>query len=98
MNRIVCGRISCFSVTLTATYITSSLRNKSTSITLFTMKEMPPTYIEGFHDKESVEKMEYLELGKTELLISKISMGTATLSYFYGYVCVCVCNILICSI
>ncbi|KAG4077491.1 hypothetical protein HA402_002918 [Bradysia odoriphaga] len=50
------------------------------------MKEFPPTFIEGFHDKDSVQKMEYVELGKTELLVSKISMGTATLSHFYGSV------------
>ncbi|KAJ6633177.1 ATP-binding cassette sub-family B member 6 [Pseudolycoriella hygida] len=48
------------------------------------MNALPPTYVESFHDKESVEKMEYIELGKTELLVSKISLGGGTLSHFYG--------------
>lgn len=50
------------------------------------MHTLPPTYVEGFHDEESVKKMEYAELGKTELLISKISIGGATLTNLYGFV------------
>lgn len=52
------------------------------------MKDFPPTYVDGFHDEESVKRMEYVELGKTGLLISKISMGAATLSNLYGFVTV----------
>lgn len=47
---------------------------------------LPPTYVKGFHDEESVRLMEYSEMGKTELLVSKISLGGGTLSQLYGYV------------
>jgi len=44
----------------------------------------PPTYVEGFHDPEAVKAMEYKELGKTGLLISKLSFGCGPLGAHYG--------------
>ncbi|XP_017876871.1 L-galactose dehydrogenase-like [Ceratina calcarata] len=48
------------------------------------MKMLPPTYIEGFHDLEAVQKMEYRPLGKTGLIVSKLSLGGGTLGCHYG--------------
>ncbi|KAJ8688040.1 hypothetical protein QAD02_023835 [Eretmocerus hayati] len=47
-------------------------------------KGLPPTYVEGFHDLESVKSMEYKTLGKTGLQISKLSIGGGTLGCHYG--------------
>ncbi|XP_012220761.1 uncharacterized protein [Linepithema humile] len=44
----------------------------------------PPTYVEGFHDPETVKAMEYKQLGKTGLLINKLSFGTGPLGCHYG--------------
>lgn len=44
----------------------------------------PPTYVEGFHDPEAVKAMEYKELGKTGMLISKLSFGAGPLGCHYG--------------
>ncbi|XP_014231901.1 L-galactose dehydrogenase-like isoform X1 [Trichogramma pretiosum] len=48
------------------------------------MSNLPPTYVEGFHDLEAVESMEYRPLGKTGLLVSKLSLGCGTLGCHYG--------------
>lgn len=48
------------------------------------MKSLPPTYVEGFHDLAAVQAMEYRKLGKTGLLVSKLSFGGAPLGYHYG--------------
>ncbi|XP_059609265.1 uncharacterized protein LOC132256746 [Phlebotomus argentipes] len=48
------------------------------------MSSLPATFVEGFHDEASVRKMEYRQLGRTGLSVSKISLGTGTLSAFYG--------------
>ena len=45
---------------------------------------LPPTYVEGFHDLEAVKAMEYRPLGKTGLLISKLSFGGGPLGCHYG--------------
>lgn len=45
---------------------------------------LPPTYVEGFHDLEAVKAMEYMPLGKTGLLVSKLSFGGAPLGCSYG--------------
>ncbi|KAK2576263.1 hypothetical protein KPH14_005629 [Odynerus spinipes] len=45
---------------------------------------LPPTYVEGFHDLEAVKAMEYKKLGKTDLLISKLSFGGGPLGCHYG--------------
>lgn len=45
---------------------------------------LPATFTQGFHDEELCAKMKYSVLGKTGLRVSKISLGTGTLSAFYG--------------
>lgn len=45
---------------------------------------MPPTYVEGFHDLEAVQAMEYRPLGKTGLLVSKLSLGGGPFGCHYG--------------
>lgn len=48
------------------------------------MTSLPPTYVEGFHDRKAVEGMEYRTLGKTGLKISKLSLGGAPFSNLFG--------------
>lgn len=48
------------------------------------MKSLPATYVEGFHDREAVEAMEYRTLGKTGLKISKLSLGGGPFGNIYG--------------
>ncbi|XP_050453165.1 uncharacterized protein LOC126852411 isoform X3 [Cataglyphis hispanica] len=48
------------------------------------MDTFPSTYIEGFHDPEVVKAMEYKELGKTGLFVSKLSFGSGPLGCHYG--------------
>ncbi|XP_043276008.1 L-galactose dehydrogenase-like [Venturia canescens] len=48
------------------------------------MKSLPPTYVEGFHDLEAVKAMEYRPLGKTGMLVSKLSFGGGPLGCHYG--------------
>lgn len=39
------------------------------------MSELPATFVSGFHDEETVRKMDYNELGQTGLAVSKLSLG-----------------------
>ncbi|XP_015116198.1 L-galactose dehydrogenase [Diachasma alloeum] len=48
------------------------------------MSSLPATYVEGFHDLEAVRAMEYRPLGKTGLMVSKLSFGGAPLGCHYG--------------
>ncbi|XP_044016791.1 L-galactose dehydrogenase-like isoform X1 [Aphidius gifuensis] len=48
------------------------------------MENLPATYVEGFHDLEAVKKMEYKQLGKTGLMVSKLSYGGGPLGCHYG--------------
>ncbi|XP_057317852.1 uncharacterized protein LOC130662908 [Microplitis mediator] len=48
------------------------------------MTKLPPTYVEGFHDLEAVKSMKYSILGKTGLLVSKLSLGGGPLGCHYG--------------
>lgn len=48
------------------------------------MSQLPVTYVEGFHNIENVRKMKYLPLGETKLMVSKLSIGGATLAPFFG--------------
>lgn len=50
----------------------------------FFRNTFPPTYIEGFHDPKAVKAMEYKELGKTGLFVSKLSFGSGPLGCHYG--------------
>lgn len=49
------------------------------------MDQLPATFVQDFHDEASVRKMKYVSFGNTGLMVSKISLGTGTLSKFYGY-------------
>lgn len=40
---------------------------------------LPPTFVKGFHYVDEVERMEYRQLGKTHMRVSKISIGGGTL-------------------
>uniref|UniRef100_A0A182M815 Mitotic checkpoint serine/threonine-protein kinase BUB1 n=1 Tax=Anopheles culicifacies TaxID=139723 RepID=A0A182M815_9DIPT len=42
------------------------------------------TFVEGFHTKQDVERMQYIPLGRTGLKVSKVSFGTGTFSQLYG--------------
>ncbi|XP_052891930.1 uncharacterized protein LOC128299851 [Anopheles moucheti] len=42
------------------------------------------TFVENFHAKKDVERMEYVPLGRTGLKVSKVSFGTGTFSQLYG--------------
>ncbi|XP_063988259.1 uncharacterized protein LOC135168213 isoform X2 [Diachasmimorpha longicaudata] len=48
------------------------------------MSNLPPTYVEGFHDLEAVKAMEYRPLGKTGLMVSELSFGGGPLGCHYG--------------
>lgn len=50
------------------------------------MSTLPPTYVEGFHDKDAVLQMEYKELGNTGLKVSKLAFGGGALGGVYGWV------------
>ncbi|XP_050307122.1 uncharacterized protein LOC126743899 [Anthonomus grandis grandis] len=45
---------------------------------------LPETFVKGFHDANVIKKMPYLPLGDTNMLVSKLSLGTGGFSYFYG--------------
>ncbi|XP_013399106.1 L-galactose dehydrogenase isoform X1 [Lingula anatina] len=38
---------------------------------------LPVTYVEGFHDVDLVKKMQYVQLGKTDMHVSRLSLGTS---------------------
>lgn len=48
------------------------------------MEQLPATFVQSFHDEDSVRKMKYNSFGKTGLRVSKISLGAGTLSKLYG--------------
>ena len=37
--------------------------------------ELPPTYLEGWHNKHLITKMKYSKLGNTDLIVSKVGFG-----------------------
>ena len=46
---------------------------------------LPPTFVKDFHYEEDVKRMEYNVLGSTNMKVSRLSIGGATLcSSFYG--------------
>lgn len=48
------------------------------------MTDLPATFVKGFHDAAAVRKMKYNVLGRTGLMISKLSIGGGTLAPYYG--------------
>ncbi|XP_066582886.1 uncharacterized protein [Prorops nasuta] len=48
------------------------------------MSPLPATYVQGFHDLDSVKAMEYTKLGKTDLFVSKLAFGGGPLGCHYG--------------
>ena len=46
---------------------------------------LPSTFVKGFHDETAVAKMEYRSFGKTDMKVSKLAIGGATLSNLFGY-------------
>ncbi|XP_054726352.1 uncharacterized protein LOC129236149 [Anastrepha obliqua] len=48
------------------------------------MSSLPITFQNDFHDEQLCKRMEYRELGLTGMKVSKVSLGTGTLSDFYG--------------
>lgn len=48
------------------------------------MELIPATFVKGFHSETSVAKMKYNRFGKTDLLVSAVSLGAGTLSKLYG--------------
>jgi aryl-alcohol dehydrogenase-like predicted oxidoreductase len=45
---------------------------------------LPETYVDGFHDKESVAKMPYTKLKKTGFTVSKLSFGASALGSVFN--------------
>lgn len=50
------------------------------------MSSVPATFLKNFHDEELCKRMEYSKFGHTGLRVSKVALGTGTLSDFYGLV------------
>ncbi|XP_055378194.1 uncharacterized protein LOC129609930 [Condylostylus longicornis] len=48
------------------------------------MASLPPTFVKGFHDEQAVQKMEYRDFGKTDMKVSRLAIGGATLSSLFG--------------
>ncbi|XP_036334228.1 L-galactose dehydrogenase-like [Rhagoletis pomonella] len=48
------------------------------------MSSLPATFVKDFHDEKLCKRMEYRTHGLTGLEVSKVSLGTGTLSDFYG--------------
>ncbi|XP_055549124.1 uncharacterized protein LOC129732338 [Wyeomyia smithii] len=46
--------------------------------------KLPATFVKGFHDEAGINRMKYNPFGKTDLVVSEISLGTATLSKLFG--------------
>ncbi|XP_030240308.1 L-galactose dehydrogenase isoform X1 [Drosophila navojoa] len=46
-------------------------------------RTLPATFVKGFHNEELVRRMEYRKLGGTNLKVSKIALGGATLSALF---------------
>lgn len=44
-------------------------------VVLFVFRPIMQTYVEGFHQRKSVEGMQYNQLGNTDLIVSKLSLG-----------------------
>lgn len=49
------------------------------------MADLPSTFVKGFHNEDAVRKMTYHKLGRTGLMVSKLSLGGGTLHPLYGW-------------
>lgn len=47
---------------------------------------MPKTFVKDFHDAEEVKKMVDFSLGTTDMKLSKLGIGGASLGHCYGFV------------
>jgi len=47
---------------------------------------LPPTYVEGWHDRAAVERMKYSPLGGTGMVVSILGLGGSALGGCYGEV------------
>lgn len=45
---------------------------------------LPPTYVEGFHYLEDVKKLPYVNLGDTDLTVSRLGFGSGCFGNHYG--------------
>lgn len=45
---------------------------------------LPETFVEGFHDPEVVKRMPYSKFGRSQRLISKLSLGCSSFGNAYG--------------
>lgn len=59
----------------THTHLSASACRRVESSTM----SLPPTYVEGFHNKDDVLRMPYRPLGKTGLQVSVLSLGASSL-------------------
>ncbi|KJH47810.1 oxidoreductase, aldo/keto reductase family protein [Dictyocaulus viviparus] len=51
-----------------------------------TDSSLPPTYVVRFHDEAAARRMQYRRLGQTDMIVSKISFGSAPIGGMFGNV------------
>lgn len=51
------------------------------------MNDLPNTFVETFHSVEAVRKMKYQPLGKTGMIVSKLSFGKVQFVNHYFTLC-----------
>ena len=39
----------------------------------------PPTFLQSYHDEESVRRIEYRQIGQTDMVVSPLSFGASSL-------------------
>ncbi|XP_076810213.1 uncharacterized protein LOC143452940 [Clavelina lepadiformis] len=44
---------------------------------------LPPTFVEGFHDVKDLSKMKYTQLGKTDMIVSSMTFGGSAIGSVY---------------
>ncbi len=48
------------------------------------LKDLPATFVEGFHTASAVSRMQYRALGKSARLISALSLGASSFGGAFG--------------